>query len=166
MELIEKDLKEKEKYLKEYPNKIKIIYHNYYNEEEIKIFGSSFVSFNKDKYKIIYNNKKYELQEKFKCKNVHPLEIELIGILYITNMYAMFADCTTLINLPDIHLVNTNNVKDMSYMFKGCSSLSSLPDISRWNTNNVTRMDGMFKGCSSLSKLPDISRWNTSNVMI
>ena len=35
------------------------------NKGKIKIFGSQFVYYNKDKCKIIYNNKEYELTEYF-----------------------------------------------------------------------------------------------------
>ena len=52
----------------------------------------------------------------------------------------------------------------MGGLFAECSSLSELPDISKWNTENVTTMNGLFWKCSSLSLLPDISKWNIKNV--
>ena len=39
------------------------------NRKTVKIFDKNFVEINKDKCKIIYNNKEYELMEKFKLKN-------------------------------------------------------------------------------------------------
>ena len=45
-------------------------------------------------------------------------------------MNAMFAECSSLISLPDISKWNTKNVNDMRYMFYECSSLISLPDMS------------------------------------
>ena len=61
-------------------NKIKIIYKNNNNEKEIKIFGEIFVDNNKDKCKIIHNNKEYDLNSKFNVENINQLEIELNGI--------------------------------------------------------------------------------------
>ena len=61
-------------------NKIKIIYHNKDKEKEIKIFGDKFVENNKDKCKIFYNNKEYDLTAKFNVENINQLEIELYGI--------------------------------------------------------------------------------------
>ena len=39
----------------------------------------------------------------------------------------MFKECSSLIELPDISKLDTNNVTDMSLMFSQYSSLSSLP---------------------------------------
>ena len=78
---------------------------------------------NKDKCKVIYKDKEYELQEEFKIenKNENTLKIKIKGI---------------------------NNITDMSNMFNECSSLLSLSDTSNWSTNNVTNMSSMFNRCS------------------
>ena len=57
----------------------------------------------------------------------------------------MFANCESLLSLPDISKMKTNNIIDMSYMFSNCKSLSSLPDISKWNTNNVSSIRYIFR---------------------
>ena len=49
-------------------------------------------------------------------------------------------------------------------MFFGCSSLKELPDISIWNTNNVNYMGEIFYNLFEIENLPDISKWNISNV--
>ena len=154
----------------EYIDEIIIRYKINKNEKEIKIFDfdNRFIKNNKDKCKIIYEEKEYEIKEKLdidnnKIKN-EILEIKLKGINNITDMSYMFYECYNLSNLPDISKWNTNNITDMSFMFYYCSNLSNLPDISKWNTNNVTNMSSMFSGCSKLSNLPDISKWNTKNV--
>ena len=96
--------------------------------DEINIFGSEFVENNKNKCKMIIDNKEYEITEEFNIENYNnnKLNIKLKGI---------------------------NNITNMSFMFWECNLLSSLPDISKWNTNNVTNMSNMFYGCSSLSSL-------------
>ena len=108
---------------------INIIYDIKKDDEDIDIFGREFVKKNKNKCKMIIDNKEYEIVDEYNVKNYNNniLKIKLIGI---------------------------NNVTDMSNMFYRCSSLSSLPDISEWNTNNVTNMSQMFRECSSLSSLP------------
>jgi len=149
-------------------NEINITY-NSENKDDVHIFGKKFVENNKDKCKIVFKNKEYELKENFHLKDytndkLNKLQIKLINIKNITNMSYMFSDCQLLSSLPDISIWKTNNITDMSYMFYYCGALSSLPDISKWNTNNVTDMSNMFNNCTSLLSLPDISKWNTSKV--
>jgi len=123
------------------------------NKGKIKIFGSQFVYYNKDKCKIIYNNKEYELTEYF--DNIdNELKIKLKGITKITKIKSMFNSCYSLFSLPDIYKWNTSNVTDMNFMFNCCKSLTSLPDISKWNTSNDTEMFNMFWGCKSSLNIP------------
>ena len=148
----------------------------------LQIFGNKFVENNKDKCKIIINNKKYRLTkclklDTIKIDNNQEIMIKLIGInnnfnanenfntSNVKSMNNMFAGCSSFKSLPDIiSKWNTSNVKNMENMFYRCSSLKSLPDISNWNTSNVESMNYMFYECSSLESMPDISKWNTSNV--
>ena len=125
-------------------NRIKIIYENKENINKIRIFGEEFVEKNKNKCKILFKNKIYDLQSEFYCKKNSQLEIELIGIINITNMSHIFNSCSSLLLLPDISKWNTDKIIDMSHLFYYCSSLKSLPDLSRWKTNNVTNMSNMF----------------------
>ena len=157
-------IKEKEK---ESKDEIKIIY-KIGQENKIRLFGEDFVKNNKDICKIIYNGKIDEIQEFYYLNKEKAqkdkLEIKLKGIKKLINLREMFADCSSLLYLPDISKLDTSKVIDMSYLFAGCSSLISLPDISRWNTGNVNYLSGLFNKCSSLKTLPDISKWNTRKV--
>ena len=147
-------------------NEITINYKIEKNKKEIKIFNHTFISNNKNNCKIIYNDKEYELQEKFKINNNDKiLTIKLRGIRNITNMGYLFCGCESLLSVPDISNWNTLNIVYMHYIFCGCKSLFSLPDISKWDTSNVLYMNNMFNGCSSLEYLPDISKWDTSKVI-
>ena len=107
-------------------SEINIIY-DIKEENNIRIFGSSFVENNRNICKMIIDNKEYEIKEEYNIENYkndnNKLKIILKGI---------------------------NNATNMCGMFSGYSSLSSLPDISKWNTNNVTSMNSMLWGCSSL----------------
>ena len=98
--------------------------------DEINIFGHEFVKNNKNKCKMIIDNKEYEITEKYNIENYNndKLNIKLKGI---------------------------NNITDISYMFYECSSLLSLPDISKWNVNNVNNMNGMFYGLRKSLKIPN-----------
>ena len=139
----------------------------YRKEKWLTIFGDTFVENNHDKCKIFYNWKEQKLKSSILIEDSNAndkIEINLIVYKEITNMSYMFENCSSLLSLPDISKLNTNNVNDISFMFYDCSSLLSLPDISKWNTNKVTNMNYMFAYCSSLSSLPDISKWNTNNV--
>ena len=80
----------------EYIDEIIIRYKINKNEKEIKIFDNNFINNNKNKCKIIYEGKEYEIKEKFniddKIKN-EILEIKLKGINNITDMSYMFCGC-------------------------------------------------------------------------
>ena len=83
----------------------------------------------------------------------------------VTNMSYIFFNCKSLTSFPDISKWNTNKVTDMSYIFSNCESLLSLPDLSNWNTNKIINMNNMFSNCKSLLSIPDISKWNTNEVI-
>ena len=139
-----------------------------FKENEIKLFSSEFVENNKDKCKIIYENKVYELVDVFKHENIKAdttkIQFTLKGINNVVDMSKMFYKCKELISLPDIAFWNTSKINNMSCLFCGCSKLSNISDISKWDTSNVTNMDSIFCGCESLKSLPNISKWDTSNV--
>ena len=132
-----------------------------------KLFGEKFVRNNKNNCKIIINGKEKELVSFYDIEKLEEneiLEIKLNGIKNIKNISSMFCGCLSLIKLPDISKLKTDNIIDLSFLFGGCSSLTEISDISKWNTNKVTNINGIFLGCSSLIKLPDISKWHTNNV--
>ena len=109
-----------------YNGEINIIYDIKGDDRDINIFGIIFVMNNRDKCKMIIDNKENEIAEKYYVNsnnNNNKLNIILKGI---------------------------NNVTSMNGMFRYCSSLSSLPDISKWDTNNVTNMNEMFYGCLNI----------------
>ena len=140
-------------------NEIEIIYKiKENNTEKVIIFGYSFVKNNRDKCKIIYKNKEYELKEYFNdidnnYNNKDIISLKLKGINNITNMGGMFLCCASVISisLPDISKLDTSNVEYMGYMFYGCRSLISLPDLSKWRIFNVKNMEQMLSDCNSLT---------------
>ena len=63
------------------------------------------------------------------------LEIRLRQIKTVKDLSFMFSGCTTLEKIEYSNW-DTNNVTNMEALFNNCSSLTSLPDISKWNLNN------------------------------
>ena len=122
-------------------NEISMEY-NIEDETRIKIFGNTFVKNNKNKCKIVFENKEYDLIEHFNIKKYSKEKYDKLNL----------------------KLRYINNITDMSCLFSGCVSLLSLPDISKWNTFNIKNMEDIFYYCKSLKYLPDISKWDTSNV--
>lgn len=152
-------------------NKITAIYKIEKDCRKIKIFHEDFIKINKDKCKIIIEKEKLidlcsELILDDKLKMKKEIKIELIQYNIMTDLFSMFAECSDLISLPDIHYLNLDNVESLRSIFFHCSSLVSLPDISIWNTQNITNMKGIFNGCKSLISIPNISKWNTNKVTI
>ena len=85
--------KEKKDKIKNLKDTFKIILDNdkEYSEDILRIFGKIFVNNNKNKCKIIYENKKYKLKEyleeidcKYKNKNI--INLKLYGINNISDM--------------------------------------------------------------------------------
>ena len=150
-------------------NKIAEILYKSNKKEKVQIFGYTFVKNNKDKCKIRYNDKEYELKTYFndidkKYNNENIIKIKLKGINKITNMSYMFNGCIALSSSTDISNWDTSNVTDMSYMFNNCNTLYTLFNISNLDISNVIDMSYMFNGCNSLTSLPDISKWDISKV--
>jgi len=86
--------------------------------------------------------------------------IENLNTSEVTNMYAMFNDCSALKSL-DLSSFNTSKVEIMNYMFYG-TGLTAL-DLSNFDTSNVSTMFAMFAGSVHLTSL-DLTSFNTSNV--
>ena len=79
------------------------------NGSQIKLFGSNFVEKNKDKCKIIYNEKEYDLILYFKLDNNYNhnghLKIRLIINNNITDISGMFFECNELLSITDYQLI-------------------------------------------------------------
>ena len=143
-------------------NEINIIYKKG-KKDEIRLFGKEFVKNNKDKCKMVINNKEYNIKEFYKLNN-KDLKLKLIGIKDIISMKCIFSECENLYSLPDINKWDTKNITDMSFIFYKCSNLVELPDISKWDTSNVINMSAMFSGCKRLKSLPNIAKWDIGKV--
>ena len=66
----------------------------------------------------------------------------------VTDAFAMFAGCTSLIS---VNLFNTSNVTNAQQMFDGCSSLEQIPNF---NFSKVTQGGSMFQNCYKIKTIP------------
>ena len=82
------------------------------NVSQIKLFGSNFVEKNKDKCKIIYNEKEYDLTDYFKFDNNYnhndSIKIQLRINNNITDISGMFFECKELLSISDLSVDNLN----------------------------------------------------------
>ena len=62
----------------------------------------------------------------------------------VTEMYNMFAGCSSLMS---VSLFDTSSVQNMMNMFADCSSLTSVP---LFNTSSVTTTGNMFANCTKV----------------
>ena len=86
----------------------------------IRIFGDNFVERNKNKFRIIYNNKEYQLKEFFEeidenCEEEKEIKIKIRVFHNILNLSRMFLDCDKLLSIVDDEKVNEQQVKAKSY---------------------------------------------------
>ena len=144
-------------------------------KETLKILFEKFISKNKNKCKIIYKNKIYEIKEYFEDIDIKynykdSIKFKLIFIHNIIAMSYMFYNCHSLISLSFNKETNKNisplqiYIINIQRIFYGCESLKLLSDISKLDTSNINNMSYLFYWCKSFVSLPDISKWNTSKV--
>ena len=90
------------------------------NGSQIKLFGSDFVKRNKDKCKIIYNEKEYDLMTYFTLDNNYnhnySIKIQLRINNNITDISGMFSLCEELLSISDL---SVDNIPDINNSFDG-----------------------------------------------
>ena len=87
--------------------------------------------------------------------------IKTLDFSKVTNMSAMFRDCSKLTSIPQL---DTSKITDMNQMFSSCSKLTSIPVL---DTSSVINMGQMFSSCSNLTSVPalDTSKVTTMGNM-
>ena len=94
------------------------------------------------------------------CSNLIITATDVPNLSKVTDMTNMFAECSSITDIPNINLWVTSSVIDMSGMFNDAKLFNG--NISNWNTGNVNNMSNMFFGAKSFNQ--DIGNWNTGNV--
>ena len=141
--LDEKEKKEEIKKLKE--EKIFILNDKKeYTDNLIRIFGKNFVKKNKNKCKIIFNNKKYKLKEYFNSINnnyiyylgkIKEIKLKLIGITTVTNMKEMFYGCYYLSSVSESSELKLKHNNEYEYNNINYNLVNIYPDINEKKDN-------------------------------
>ena len=117
-----------------------------YNDDVLRIFGKYFVKHNKNKCKIIYKNKKYELKEYFEeidnnyNKNYEIIKLKLIGINNISDISEMFYGCihlTSILEYPkENNIIEPNNINPLNNPGTSLSEEKKSNIINKTDNNN------------------------------
>ena len=140
-----------------------------YSGDFLRLFGRYFVNRNKNKCKIIYKNKKYELKEYFEeiddsHKDKSIIKLKLYGIDNISDMGKMFGGCFLLSSISQYPKGNVqqfnNNSSDNFSESNSYISLQEEIKSKNENTNDLSNSvlnERFYKGYfeSSLSNIED-----------
>ena len=121
-------------------------------KEKLRILNQKFITNNYRNCKIIYKNKKFNLNEYFDgidkdYKDKYYISIKLIFNNKFIDTSYMFYECNSLISMSNISKGNNINIRSMNYMFYKCNSLSLLTGLPQWDISKVTDMSSMFEEC-------------------
>ena len=137
------------------------------NESKIKLFGSKFVNKNKDKCKIIYNEKEYDLMEYFEFdinyNHNDSFKIQLRINNNITDISHIFFQCKELLSISDL-LVDNYNITDINELFDG-NNFNNSSEKSN-NSNEIDKSETFYGDnltLSSIQKNTNSSVYNEIN---
>ena len=82
---------------------------------------------------------------------------------YPTSTAYWFQNCSALTSISGVENLKTDNVTNMAAMFMNCTGLTTL-DLSSFNTAKVENMDNMFCQNSLTTIYVDGTKWNTGAV--
>jgi len=136
---------------------------NQYENMEPRILTDNDKTINKNIYCIPVKRDGTPLLDTSSVTNMHAMfqdcskltTIPLLNTSKVTDMHYMFNDCTNLTTIP---LLDTSRVIDISWMFNDCTNLTTIPEL---DTSSVTDMHTMFASCTNLTTIPLL---NTSKV--
>ena len=130
-----------------------------------RIFDEYFIKRNKNRAKIIFNNKEYPLKEYFeeidkKYKPAEKITIILKCFHNILNFRFMFLDCDNLLSMSEYSKVDKEQYISVQ---KSDETLYNLIEkVSNKKEKEYVKIIGikyMFIGCKSLVSIPDKAEW-------
>ncbi len=98
------------------------------------------------------------------CRRLNSFDSQNFLIDRVSNMYGLFLNCQSLINIDFMLDWNVSNVTNMVAMLNGCTNLTNVNGLINWNTSSVNNMHSTFQNCSNLTNVDGLINWNTSNV--
>ena len=136
---------------------IKLVFQvNKISSEKTKILNSDFIIKNKNKCKIIFKNKQYDLKKYFEDIDIHynhkdSIIFKLLFIHDFIDISRMFYNCDTLISISD-------NNKKCTFKDKLYSNPLNLENYSRHMKMNIINMHDTFYGYTSLISILDYKK--------
>jgi surface protein len=94
------------------------------------------------------------------CTNLNVTATDIPDLSSVTNMAAMFNNCTSLVGNSTFNLWDTSSITNMSHLFASAGNFNQ--PIGNWNVSNVTNMDWMFHYLPKFNQ--PIGNWNTAKV--
>ena len=167
---------------------MKIIYKA--EKGKTRIFGNTFVKNNKNKLKLVFNNRLIPFIDIIDFKNDEKQKIKLIELKKLSDLSFMFDGCNSLIEFSEssknvqartkekivdeilekklfIMKDDIQTQKDIiyqSFFFRGNREIKPISFFYELDKGDIKNMKALFRGCTSLSFLPDISKWNTNKI--
>ena len=139
------------------------------NEVSVKILGSKFFDYNKDRFYLIVEGEKkttnteylplidYLLDEK------ETIEIFLIEDTLITDMSYMFEE-TYLLEINIDSKWDCENILFIQKMFYRCNYLEYIADTFHFSSLKETDFSYLFYECYCITSINILADWNTANV--
>ena len=121
------------------------------NIQKLRLLGKEFVKNNKNKGKLIINNKKVPLKDKISIKVIQKNQILMVLNEFINNRSYMFKDCESLVSLTKISLESDSEL------------LKIKEKINQKGFNNNTEEKLEDPDISSFTNYNDINNGNKSN---
>jgi surface protein len=94
------------------------------------------------------------------CSNLQISTTDVPNLSGVTDMAAMFYQCTSLNGPANIGTWNTSNVTTMNYLFDHAAIFNQ--PVGNWNTAKVTQMTSLFNSAAAFNQ--PIGNWNTASV--
>ncbi len=139
------------------------------NEVSVKILGSKFFDYNKDRFYLIVEGEKkttnteylplidYLLDEK------ETIEIFLVEDTLITDMSYMFEE-TYLLEINIDSKWDCENILFIQKMFYRCNYLEYIADTFHFSSLKETNFSYLFYECYDIKSINILTDWNTANV--
>ena len=133
------------------------------NDRYIELFDFDFVIRNKDKCKIIYNEKEYDLMNYFKFDNNYnhnSKKIQLRMNNNITDISHMFYECKELLSIRDLSIDNFN-ITDINQSFDE-NNFNNYSEKSN-NSNEIDKSETFYNDNLTLSSIQKNTNSSISN---
>ena len=126
------------------------------NNTKLRILGEYFVKNNKNKGKLMFNNKKYSLKHIISVKDIRKNIMQIILNKNIYNKSCMFKNCESLESVSKLSCDNINNENDSQYLNRSHTNnyLNDYDKTIKEEDNDFYKGLDTF-GCSEISEMKE-----------